>query len=230
MSLLILLRHGQSVWNAANRFTGWVDVPLSEQGVTEAIQAGKEIQDIPIDIIYTSTLIRAQHTAMLAMTNHSSKQPPILHHEEEQLKSWGHIYAQDALDESIPVYCNAKLNERMYGELQGLNKKETMEKFGEEQVKIWRRSYDTPPPKGESLKDTSERTLPYFRDTIVKSLDQGLNILVSAHGNSLRSIMMELDGLSPEQVVSLEIPTGKPILYSYSEGVFTKEEIETPQI
>jgi len=198
MARLILVRHGQSVWNAANRFTGWTDVDLSEKGVEEADEAGLQLADIRFDVVHTSDLIRAQRTAEIIM---------------------GHN--RDSGDD-VPTRYDWRLNERHYGALQGLNKAETAEKHGAEQVHVWRRSYDVAPPEGESLEMTSQRTIPYFIDEIVPDLGGGLNVLVSAHGNSLRSIVMHIEGISPEEIVSLEIPTGEPIHYTYDEGVITR--------
>lgn len=222
-SKLILMRHGQSLWNKLNLFTGWVDVPLSEEGIKEAMNGGEKIKNIPIDIIFTSTLIRAQMTLFLAMLPHSSKKTPVFLHSEGNMKKWGKINNANSLKDTIPVYQSWHLNERMYGDLQGMNKAETMEKYGAAQVKLWRRSYDVPPPNGESLKMTAGRTLPYFRSEITPFLKQGKNVFVVAHGNSLRSIVMELDNLSGEQVAELEIPTGEPIIYRYNEGKWIKE-------
>ena len=223
MSQLIMMRHGESKWNELNLFTGWVDVPLSEKGIKEALEGGKLIKDIPIDIIVTTTLIRAQMTAMLAMSKHSSgKVPVILHPGEGKLEEWGKIYGEEAKEHIIPVIRCWELNERMYGELQGLNKAETAEKFGADQVKIWRRSYDTAPPNGESLAMTASRSIPYFKDKVVPYLEQGLNVFISAHGNSLRSIIMYLDGLTKEEVLALEIATGAPLFYHYEKGRFSK--------
>lgn len=228
MALLILLRHGQSVWNQQNIFTGWVDIPLSAKGIDEALDAGDKIKDLPVDIIFTSSLIRAQMTSMLAMSRHSSgKVPIILHPEDKKLRSWGKIYSSTTEDNTIPVVCAWELNERMYGELQGKNKAEMAKEFGPEQIQIWRRSYDIAPPGGESLAMTAARSLPYFNDEILPYLKRGNNVLISAHGNSLRSIIMELDGLSKDEVVSLEIPTGVPINYTYSKAGFTKESENT---
>ncbi len=184
-----MVRHGESQWNLENRFTGWVDVPLSEKGVSEAKAAGQRLkkENLHFDAAYTSDLARAQNTLSLIL---------------EELKQTG-----------IPVHKDKALNERHYGDLQGLNKAETAQKFGDEQVKIWRRSYDVAPPKGESLKDTAARTLPYFESKILKDLKKGLNILVAAHGNSLRSIVMDLDKLTKEQVLELNLATGVPIVY-----------------
>lgn len=228
MNKLIMMRHGESTWNKLNQFTGWVDIPLSQKGIEEAIEGGKKIKDIPIDIIVMTTLIRSQMTAMLAMSQHSSgKIPLILHPEESKLEEWGQIYSEEAKAKCIPVIYCWELNERMYGELQGLNKAETAEKFGKEQVHAWRRSYNIPPPNGESLKMTAERSIPYFEEKIVPMLQKGNNVFISAHGNSMRSIIMDLDNLSEEEVVKLEIPTGMPIIYNYQDGIFTKERTES---
>lgn len=150
----------------------------------------------------------------------------IMHPNGGKLQEWAKIYNEHTRELMIPVICAWEINERMYGELQGLNKAETAEKFGAEQVHIWRRSYDTAPPSGESLAMTAARTLPYFHQKIMPELKAGKNVFISAHGNSLRSIIMELDGLSQEEVVKLEIPTGKPILYTFKNGMLTKNPQE----
>lgn len=225
MAELILMRHGQSEWNLKNLFTGWVDVPLSNQGVLEAIEAGKKIKEIPVDIIFTSTLIRAIMTAMLAMNQHVSGKVPVIQHKGEgKISDWAKIFSKEAENSIIPVICAWELNERMYGELQGLNKAETAEKYGAEQVKIWRRSYDVPPPNGESLEMTAARSIPYFEKNIIPHLKEGKNVFISAHGNSLRSIIMDLDGLSKEEVLNLELATGHPIVYTYQNNSFTKKQ------
>ena len=187
MTRLVLLRHGESQWNLENRFTGWVDVPLSPRGIQEAKDAGEKLRSFTFDRAFTSVLTRANETLRLA------------------LETIGQT--------SIPIEKDKALNERMYGELQGLNKEETAKKYGEAQVKIWQRSYDVRPPGGESLKDTAERVLPYYERTIKPSLLNGETILVAAHGNSLRALVMELEQLSREQVLELNIPTGAPLLY-----------------
>jgi len=191
MGKLILLRHGESQWNSENRFTGWIDIGLTEKGKKEAFEAGKLIKDIPIDCAFTSVLIRAIDTLTEAL--------------------------KGADQELVPIAEDAALNERMYGDLQGLNKAECAEKFGAAQVKIWRRSYDIPPPNGESLKDTAIRTLPYFEKNILPLVKEGKNVLVSAHGNSLRAIVMDLDKLTKEEVVELNIPNAVPIVYEIDE-------------
>lgn len=225
MVKLILMRHGQSQWNLTNLFTGWVDIPLSIQGIEESLVGGKKIKDLPIDLIFTSSLIRAQMTAMLAMSaHHSGKVPVILHTGEGKLEEWAQIYSAETAAHTIPVIRAWELNERMYGELQGLNKAETAAKYGAQQVHIWRRSFDIAPPGGESLKLTAARTLPYFEQHIMPQLDKGLNIFIAAHGNSLRSIMMKIDQLTPEQILKLELATGVPIIYEYQNSQFTKHK------
>ena len=189
MPQLILLRHGESQWNLENRFTGWVDVPLSPRGEKEANEAGLKLKPYPIDVAYTSVLRRAIDTLHLA------------------LKAAG--------KNGISISQNPALNERHYGELQGLNKEETIKKFGKERVQLWRRSYDVAPPGGESLKDTAARTLPYYKEVILKNLREGKNVLVAAHGNSLRSIVMEIEKLTPAQILKVEIPTGIPMVYDF---------------
>jgi len=190
---LVLVRHGQSEWNAKNLFTGWKNPGLTETGVKEAISAGKLIKDekINFDTMYTSELIRAQLTGntILEIINQSD----------------------------IPIIKDIALNERNYGSLAGLNKDDAREKWGEEQVHIWRRSYDIPPPDGESLENTAERVLPYFNKEILPKVISGSNILIAAHGNSLRSLIMQLDELSKEEILNLEIPTGAPIKYIFDE-------------
>ncbi len=226
MGKLILMRHGQSKWNKMNLFTGWVDVPLSVEGIREAFEGGEKIKDIPIDIIITTTLVRAQMTAFIAMSVHSSgKVPVVLHPGEGKLEEWAKIHSPEAEAQTIPVIRCWELNERMYGELQGMNKAEMAEQFGPEQIKIWRRSFDVPPPEGESLKMTAARSIPYFKDKVIPLLHKGKNVFISAHGNSLRSIIMYLDGLSEAEVLELEIPTGEPIIYSFHNNQFNKQSI-----
>jgi 2,3-bisphosphoglycerate-dependent phosphoglycerate mutase len=183
---LVLVRHGQSLWNRENRFTGWVDVPLTEQGRTEARRAGELLAGRSLDVAYTSALVRAQDTLTI-------------------------ILATMGLD--LPVIRDARLNERDYGDLAGLDKARTAERYGAEQVHRWRRSYDEAPPGGESLADTAARTLPFFERAVLGDIALGKDVLVVAHGNSNRSIAMRLDALSPDEVVALELATGVPIVY-----------------
>jgi 2,3-bisphosphoglycerate-dependent phosphoglycerate mutase len=214
---LILMRHGESEWNHKNLFTGWVDIPLSKRGIEESLAGGAKIASIPIDVIFVSSLMRAQETAMLAMAGHKSGRVPyILHPNEGRLEAWGRIYSPEVEQGCIPVIVAWELNERMYGQLQGMNKQEMREQFGAEQVQRWRRSYDETPPEGESLAQTAERALPYFKEKVLTFLHGGKNVFISAHGNSLRAIVMYLDGLTKDEVVHLEIPTGEPILYTFT--------------
>jgi 2,3-bisphosphoglycerate-dependent phosphoglycerate mutase len=221
MAVLILLRHGQSMWNERNLFTGWVNIPLSKKGIDEAIEAGKKIAHLPIHIIYTSTLMRAQQTAMIAMAQHHSNKVPIIMPTDSEDQIQQKIYSPEISNTSIPTFIDWRLNERQYGELQGLNKAKTAEKFGDEQVKLWRRSYDIAPPSGESLAMTKDRTLPCLRDKITPLLDENKNVLISAHGNSLRSIIMSIENLSETEILNFELPTGVPRIYQYESGSYT---------
>lgn len=222
MSKLILLRHGESVWNKKNVFTGWVDVPLSQNGIVEAVKAGEQLADISFDIIFTSVQVRAIETTMIVLAQNKSDKTPVIIHNEGKMKEWTKIYSKEMIQSIIPVYCNMHLNERYYGELQGKNKAATAKEYGDEQVHQWRRSYDIPPPNGECLKDTAERTIPFFKDNIISHLETGKNVLVSAHGNSLRSVIMFIEELTKEQVLDLEIPTGKPLYYDFKDGKLEK--------
>ena len=226
MGKLVLLRHGQSVWNKKNVFTGWVDVPLSVQGIEEAIKAGEQLANIEFDLVFISVQVRAIETAMLALAQNHSDKTPVVVHDEGKMKEWATIYSEDMINNIIPVTRDWHLNERYYGELQGKNKAETAKVYGDEQVHLWRRSYDVPPPNGECLKDTAERTIPFFKEQILTALKSGKNVLVSAHGNSLRSIVMFIDELSEKEVLALEIPTGQPIVYEYSAGDLIKSNIK----
>lgn len=197
MSTLVIVRHGQSVWNKENKFTGWVDVDLAEKGITEAEHAGEQLQGHHFDAAFTSDLKRAQRTLTIIL---------------------------DKIGQAdIPVTKNQALNERMYGDLQGLNKNDMREKYGEEQVHQWRRSFDIAPPGGESLKDTAERVIPYFEEHIAPELKAGKNIIISAHGNSLRALIMHLEKLSPEEILKVEVPTGRPKVYELDEQMNVSE-------
>ncbi len=197
---LVLVRHGQSIYNLENRFTGWKDVDLTQQGIDEAIQAGKILKknDFNFDIAYTSNLIRAQETLSLILKELNSSLTPIT---------------------------NEALNERDYGDLIGQNKKEAAEKFGKEQVQIWRRSYDTPPPGGESLKMTCDRTLPYFNN-ILKKVYNGNDIIIAAHGNSIRAIVMKIFNYTPELILKTEIGWCEPWVITFNNN----KELENFQI
>ena len=195
---LVLVRHGQSEWNEKNLFTGWKDPGLTQKGIEEAKKAGHQLNKLGLnfDIMHTSGLIRAQLTGQIIFD----------------------ILGQDNLE----IIENQALNERDYGKLTGLNKDEAREKFGVDQVQIWRRSYDTPPPGGESLKDTYNRVIPYFESEILP-LMKDKNVLISAHGNSLRALVKYLDKISEEDIIKLEIATGEPIFYKFTDGKFVKE-------
>lgn len=200
MPFLILVRHGESEWNLANRFTGWVDIDLSPRGVEEAHQAGKILKqhNFKIDAVFTSVLKRAIRTTEIIL---------------EELGLNGMHYEKDKA-----------LNERHYGELQGMNKTEIGERYGFDQLKIWRRSYDVAPPGGESLKDTQDRVLPYYHQKIEPLLKEGKNVLISAHGNSLRALVMYLENLTKEEVLELNIPTGVPYVYELDENLKIKSK------
>ena len=188
-NVLVLVRHGESEWNRLNMFTGWQDVDLTEEGVAEAHRAGAilKAEGAHVDLAFTSLLKRAQNTLKIILS------------ELDQDK--------------LPIVFDAALNERHYGDLVGLNKDEARERWGEEQVHLWQRSYDIAPPGGESLKDTAARVLPFYTKRIVPELQAGKNVILVAHGNSLRSLVMQLDRLSPEQVKELTIGTGMPLIY-----------------
>lgn len=223
MGKLVLLRHGQSLWNQKNIFTGWVNIPLSETGVDEAVLAGDKIAHISFDVMYVSTLIRAQMTGFIALAKSRGSRVPVFVSEADG--EWEKIYSEKTKREMIPVYKSDALNERYYGELQGRDKEEIRSQVGEVQFKLWRRSYDIAPPRGESLKDTIARTMPYFKERIIPHLERGENVLIAAHGNSLRGIVMYLDDLSPEEVVHLEIATGEPLLYQFDKNKWEKKTL-----
>ncbi len=187
--LLVLVRHGQSEWNLKNLFTGWKDPDLTEQGRNEAAEAGRKLkaQGLTFDVAFTSVLTRAQHTL--------------------------DIILQEMGQSGLSIHKNLALNERDYGDLSGLNKDDARKKWGEEQVHVWRRSYDVPPPGGESLKDTLARTLPYFVQEILPCVLRGERTLVAAHGNSLRALIMVLEKLTPENILKRELATGVPVIY-----------------
>ena len=198
MSKLIILRHGESEWNKLNLFTGWEDVNLTDQGKVEAKLAAFAIQNLRVDVnhAYTSALKRASKTLEIVLY---------------------------VLKKDIPIISDQALNERNYGSLTGMNKDEARNKWGDEQVKLWRRSYDIAPENGESLKDTCNRTIPYFKKNILPKLHDGENVIITAHGNSLRSIIMHVEGLSEEAIVNVEITTGIPIVYEYEDKKIIKK-------
>jgi len=229
MTQLILIRHGQSLWNAANKFTGWVDVPLSEQGRAEATIASCKLRDYRVNVCFTSMLFRAIETAVICLTEVEDicgGKIPIIKHETDDPDWHGWDKYDGNSEEELPIFLSAALDERYYGKLQGLNKAETAEKFGSEQVHTWRRSYNVRPPGGESLEDTRKRTLPFFRDRIMTRLKQGDNVLIAAHGNSLRAIIMELENISEADIPNLELATGVPLVYKIdAEGKVTDKKV-----
>lgn len=194
MPQLGIVRHGQSVWNKENKFTGWVDVSLSEKGMEEARQAGRLLAgSYHFDVAFTSALERAQKTLELI------------------LETTGQT--------DIPVIRDQALNERMYGDLQGANKDDMRARYGDEQVRQWRRSFDMAPPNGESLKDTYERVMPYYHQHIAPELNKGKHVLIAAHGNSLRALIMHLESMGPEDILKVEIPTGQPKIYDMDDAL-----------
>lgn len=216
MSKLILVRHGQSTWNAANKFTGWVDVPLNRRGRVEARLAAHKISQYRINVCFTSLLIRAIETAVICLTECvevCAGKSPVVKHEADDPDWQGWDKYEGEASEEIPIFPSRSLDERYYGNLQGLNKAKTADRLGEELVHKWRRSYNVRPPGGESLADTHDRTLPFFQSRIISHVKQGDTVLVAAHGNSLRSIIMDLDNLSESEVPGLELATGVPIVY-----------------
>ena len=210
------------MWNRDNLFTGWVDIPLSMKGIQEAMTAGKALAPYDIDVVFCSSLIRSIMTAMIALCEHPGKKTPVVQHSEGRQHDWATIYSEETLARTLPVFTDEAINERMYGALQGLNKKETADKFGAEQVHQWRRSYSTRPPEGESLELTLERTLPYFDAAIVPALQAGKTTLVSAHGNSLRAIIKHIEKMTPDQIIKYELATGVPVIYQFTDNTYAK--------
>jgi len=220
MGYLVLVRHGESFWNMSNKFTGWVDVPLSEKGIFEALVTAEELQGFGIDIAFTSTLVRGRETLLLILAKQDYT--GIFLHTDARHRLRG-LHPRKLEKKEIPIHSSYKLNERFYGSLQGMNKDAARKKFGEAKVFTWRRSWDVKPPKGESLKDTYIRAIPYFKKTIMTHIRKGKNVLVSAHGNSLRAIIKYIDSIPDEKIPYLELPTGKPFIYKYRRGKLVKD-------
>ena len=218
MAKLILVRHGQSVWNLQNRFTGWIDVPLSKKGIKEAQNAGKLLKDFKFDVAFTSTLIRAQDTLYEILNINNNLNYFLWIHEDKS--DWYKKFKETKdYKDILKFYTSEKLNERYYGDLQGLNKEDTIKKFGQIKVHLWRRSFNVPPPNGESLEMTAKRTIPYFKTKILKELEAGKDVLVVAHGNSLRSIVMFIEDMPAEDIIEFEIATGSPHIYTFESNM-----------
>ena len=215
---LILVRHGESRWNLTNRFTGWVDVPLSDKGIKEAIKASKKLQGINIDVCYTSKLERAQETLLLILAKQNYT--GIFVHKSKKRHDWG---KHKLLKKEIPIYSDDALNERYYGKLQGMDKNKARKKYGKEKVFQWRRSFQGRPPGGESLQDTYKRSVPYFKKHVMSCLAKGKNVLLIAHGNSLRAIIKYLDNISNQDIPKLNLPTGQLIVYKCIKGELHKQ-------
>jgi len=215
MPILALVRHGESIWNKENLFTGWVDVPLSAKGIKEALLCAKKLKKIDFEVSFTSELERAQETLSLVLSKQNKV--GVFVHKNKKEKLWSRHLKNKAKKE-IPVFSSEALNERYYGDLQGMNKSQARKKFGTEKVFEWRRSYDTRPPHGESLKDVYFRTLPFFKKKVLPELKKGKDVLISAHGNSLRAIVKNLEGISDRGIPFLELPLGEPIIYEYKKG------------
>ena len=204
MAKLILLRHLQSQWNLENRFTGWIDIPLSKEGVAKTKEIADKLSAMRIDVVYTSPLIRNQET-VLRIFEYFDKYPIFLHF-EGKMKKWGKF--EELNKNYIPVFVTEELNERYYGKLQGLNKEEIIKKEGVEKVRLWRRGFKQGPPGGETLKDVYNRTTPFYKKYIEKDLKDGKNVLIVASHNSLRVLVKHIEKISDEDVINLEIPTG----------------------
>ncbi len=212
---LTLVRHGQSIWNLQNRFTGWIDVSLSPQGAQEAQNAAALLATEQFDVAFTSSLIRAQDTLYeILKQNRYCHQYVRIH---QTGRDWYEHFIPTEGDKSeLKIYVSEKLNERYYGDLQGMNKALARKQFGAEQVHLWRRSWDVPPPNGESLKMTAARTLPWYRENIPPLLAQGKHVLISAHGNSLRALIKHIEQMTPEQIIAYELKTGTPHIYDFN--------------
>jgi len=223
---LVLMRHGESMWNKENLFTGCVDVPLSRKGIQEAVEGGKRLAAIPVDIVFTSALARSQMTAMLAMSEHRGRKTPVVLYtgSDPRAVAWSKCESARTAKRLVPIVRAYQLNERMYGELQGYNKDKTADRYGDV-VFQWRRSYEVPPPGGESLQMTAERVQSYFKRVIQPLMDSGHNVLISAHANSLRALMMYIEDLDADDIVSLKISTGVPMFYRYQGGKFERKPV-----
>jgi len=214
MAKLILLRHLESRWNLENRFTGWVDVPLCQEGIARAGETARKVFQYDIDTAYSSPLIRNQDT-LVKILEQVGKYPIFIHLDKGRMKDWGKY--TDIGEFDLPVYISEALNERYYGKLQGLNKAEAAQKYGEETIHLWRRSFDKGPPGGESLKDTVKRTMPFYKKYIEKDLKKRKNVLVVASHNSLRAIIKHVEKITDEEIIGVEVPYAGIIVYEFDE-------------
>lgn len=218
MAKLYLQRHFKSQWNVENRFAGWVDNPLSEEGIMQGEAAAEKLKGLNFDVIYTSPLSRNKQT-VLRLLRLLKIRYPIFYYYSGKMKDWGHF---EGPQNHIPVFVAEEINERYYGKLQGLNKEEAKATFGEEQVHLWRRSYDVAPPEGESLKDTFNRVLPFFQNNIEKDLKDGKDVLIVSSGNALRSIVKHIENISDDKIIEFEIPFGGTLKYEFNGKEYKK--------
>lgn len=217
---LILFRHGTSRWNRTNRFTGWVDIPLSEEGIFECLISAKKLEGLRLDVAFTSELIRAQQSLFILLSEQDYT-GVFMHKQNRNNYRFHHRFFRG---DEIPIYASSKLNERYYGTLQGMNKDEARNKFSESQVSAWRRGWGERPPKGESLKDTHKRVIPYFKKEIMPHIKDRKNVIVSAHGNSLRAIIKHIEQISDDNIPHLNFPTGQLVIYTFEKGNFTRKD------
>lgn len=220
MSHLVLVRHGESRWNAGNKFTGWVDVPLSANGIDEARSCAEKCKKYDFDVAFTSRLERA-HSTLLIILSLQDRTGIFQHKHDSRHYRWT-CDSNRCMPDDLPIYESEMLNERYYGRLQGMNKHDAERKYGKERVLHWRRGYETRPPGGESLKETFERTLPYFNKTVLPKLKDGENVLIVGHGNTLRAIVKSLEKISDRDIAFLDLPEGEPLVYSYARAKFKR--------
>jgi len=222
MPFLILLRHLLSQWNKENRFTGWVDIPLAENEIYKAKELADKAFQFPIDKIYCSSLFRNMDTIARMFEFGNKKYPVFIHLDPGKMRDWGHYI--DISEDDVPIYASTALNERYYGKLQGENKENAMKKFGEEKIRLWRRSWNIAPPGGESLKDVFKRTIPFYQKYIEKDLKEGKNVLIIASHNSLRAIMKYIEKISNEEIINVEIPYGGIVKYEFDKNLNLKRK------
>jgi 2,3-bisphosphoglycerate-dependent phosphoglycerate mutase len=229
MTYLVLVRHGESGWNLDGRFGGWVDVPLTGKGIEESLRCAAELEEIGLDLAFTSKLIRAQETLFILLSK--QKKIGVFVHEESSPKEAGKLesgsrysYPPKTGKTLIPIHSNEALNERYYGILQGKKKEKMNEKYGKEQIRYWCRSFDEGPPEGESLRDIYERAVPYFESEVLPALNEGKNVIICAHQNSLRALIKHIEGISNEGIREFRLANARPVIYSFSEGRLVKEK------